>query len=123
MASARVTFTSEAKEDLADLDGAAQKIVIKALAKLKTDPEKRGEPLGATVGTGNLTGLRKLVVGNRTYRIVYEVRADNTVVVVWVIGPRAEEKAYHLAVARIETYNADPTKKNLLKQLVDTAWM
>jgi len=119
---ARVVLTEDAKEDFRDLDGSAKKIVGKALVKLKTEPEKRGEPLGNQLSTGNLTGLRKLVVGNRDYRIVYEIRDDNTVAVVWVIGLRADEEAYHLAVARIETYNGDPQKKALLRNLIDAAF-
>jgi len=42
--------------------------------------------------------------------------------VVWVIGPRADEEAYHLAVARVDTYNGDPRKKTLMRQLLTTAW-
>jgi len=118
----RVVLADDALEDLRDLDGSARQLVAKALNKLRTEPEKRGEPLGNKVSTGNLTNLRKLVVGNRDYRIVYEIRQDKTVVVIWVIGKRADEEAYHLAVARIETNGGDQQKKNILHQLIDTAF-
>lgn len=98
---ARVLLTEDAKEDLRDLDGAARKIVIKALAKLKDNPEQRGQPLGSRSG-GNLTGLRKLVVGDRDYRIVYNVEPDGTVCVVWVIGKRTDGEVYDLAVSRLK---------------------
>jgi mRNA interferase RelE/StbE len=43
---ARIVLTSEAREDLRDLDGSARKIVLKAIRKLEVDPDKRGQPLG-----------------------------------------------------------------------------
>ena len=68
---AEVVLPAEAVEDLADLDGAERKLVVKALGKLRAEPEKRGA----------LTTFRKLVVGNRQFRIVYRVEPDGTVVV------------------------------------------
>ena len=98
-----VKLTADAKEDLRDLDGSAQKLVVKALRKLETDPSQRGLPLGSRQ-QGNLTGFRKLIVGDRQYRIVFQVLPDNSIVVVWVIGERADDKCYQLATARLATY-------------------
>jgi mRNA interferase RelE/StbE len=84
---AEVLLTEDAREDLHDLDGAARVIVLKGLTKLQSEPEKRGSPLGSKL-SGNLTTFRKLVVGDRDYRIVYRVDPDGSVVVVWVIGRR-----------------------------------
>ena len=103
MTEARVRLTEEAREDFHDLDGAAQRIVAKGLRKLRTDPHLRGQPLGSRT-RGDLTTFRKLVVGNRDYRIVYRVESSNTVVVVWVIGRRADGEAYELAMARLRLH-------------------
>lgn len=100
---AKVTLSEEAREDFHDLDGAAQRIVAKALKKLETDPHLRGQPLGNRSG-GDLTTFRKLVVGDRDYRIVYRVEPDGTIVVVWVIGRRADGEAYELALSRIRLH-------------------
>ncbi len=121
MTAARILLLDEAKEDLRDLDGTARRIVAKGIEELRTEPAQRGAPLGSR-GAGNLTGLRKLVVGNREFRIVYDVRDDGTIVVVWVIGRRADDQVYRLAVSRLETYRADPQKTAILRQLLDTAW-
>lgn len=121
MSDARVVLLPEARDDLRDLDGAAQRIVLKGMLKLRSEPAQRGAPLGAR-GPGNLTGLRKLVVGNRDYRIVYDVQDDGTIVVVWVIGRRADDEVYRLAVARLETYTGDRQKRAILRQILDTAW-
>lgn len=67
-----VRLTADARDDLLGLDGAAQLIVLKALKKLRSEPEKCGAPLGSRSG-GNLTTFRKLVVGDRDYRIIYRV--------------------------------------------------
>jgi len=117
---AEVFLTEDAKEDLRDLDGAARKIVAKALVKLRDEPEKRGQPLGANAATV-LTGFRKLVVGDRTYRIVYRVEANGSVCVVWVIGKRADSEVYNVAKARAEKH-PDPTLAAKLTELLDTAF-
>lgn len=100
---ATVHLTGEAREDLRDLDGSARKIVLKALKKLSDHPEQRGQPLGSQVD-GNLTTFRKLVVGDRDYRIIYNVQADGSICVVWVIGKRVDRECYDLAVARLKLY-------------------
>lgn len=120
MTNSRVQLLPEAVDDLKGLDGSARTIVAAGIEKLRTDPHLRGTALGSRL-TGNLTGLRKLVVGNRTYRIVYQVRADNTVVVVWVIGRRADSEVYEVTKARIAHYADDMSKRAILQQLLDTA--
>lgn len=118
---ARVRLTTEAREDLADLDGAARKIVAKALLKLQDGPEQRGAPLGSTARE-NLTTFRKLVVGKKDYRIVYRVELDGSVVVVWVIAKRADRECYDLARARLQTYEGDPAMTQQLKAMIDGVW-
>ncbi|THJ68436.1 type II toxin-antitoxin system RelE/ParE family toxin [Arthrobacter echini] len=105
---ASVQLTDDAREDLLGLDGSARKIVLKTLLKLEDQPESRGQPLGSRK-TGNLTGLRKLVVGDRDYRIVYRVEDDGTVWVIWVIGRRADDEVYALALARLKNQATMPS--------------
>lgn len=100
---AEVRLTEDAREDLHDLDGSARVAVVKGLKKLQTDPDKRGSPLGSKI-SGNLTTFRKLVVGDRDYRIVYRVDSDGSVVVVWVIGRRSDDEVYHLAMSRLRLH-------------------
>jgi mRNA interferase RelE/StbE len=112
---AKVQLSEEAHEDFQDLDRAAQLVVAKGLKKLKTDPHLRGQPLGSRAG-GDLTTFRKLVVGNRDYRIIYRIESDDTVVVVWVIGRRADNEAYELAMSRIRMHS-DATVRELATSL------
>jgi mRNA interferase RelE/StbE len=104
---AQVELTDDAKEDLRDLDGAAQKAVLKGLRKLQADPYGHGEPLGRR-NSGDLTGFRKLVVGRNTYRVLYLIHETAeqeapTIVVVWIISERADDRVYQLALSRLET--------------------
>lgn len=120
MTRARILMLPEAVEDLRDLDGAARKIVAAGIEKLRTDPGLSGAPLGSKA-SGSLTGLRKLVVGSRAYRIVYEVRADGAVVVLWVIGKRADSEVYAMAQSRVALYTHGPARQ-ILNQLLSTAF-
>ncbi len=117
---ARVEFTAQAREDVRDLDGSARKLVLRAIKKLEDDPEKRGAPLGSQP-TGDLTTFRKLVVGNRDCRVIYRVELD-TVVVVWVVGARADSECYALAVSRLKMYQDDPSLKRELERMIDAVW-
>jgi mRNA interferase RelE/StbE len=116
----RVVLTDEARDDLRNLDGSARKLVLRALRKLEDAPESRGAPLGSR-RTDNLTGFRKLVVGDRQYRVVYRVEADGTVCVIWVIGSRVDEECYRLAVARLETHTGGPAVREM-SALLGTLW-
>ena len=104
MPEAEVLLMPEALEDFQALDGSAKLIVLNALRKLKQSPDQRGQPLGSNAG-GNLTGFRRAVVGNRTYRIIFRVEADNnTVCVITVIAKRADDEVYRIALARLQLH-------------------
>jgi mRNA interferase RelE/StbE len=93
---AKVVLTRDAKDDLRDFDRTTQRLVVKGLRKLEDQPEQRGVPLAK-----ELSGYRKLVVGDREVRIIYTVEEDGTVCVVWLIGRRANGEVYELARARL----------------------
>lgn len=117
---ARVQLTDDAKDDLRNLDGSAQKLVLRAIKKLEEEPDKRGAPLGSRKDS-NLTGFRKLVVGDRAYRIVYRVERD-TVVIIWVIAKRSDDECYHLATSRLQLASQDVELHEQMKQMIDTVW-
>lgn len=98
-----VRLLPEARDDIAGLDGSVRRLVFKKLMQLRTSPQQQGKPLG-----GELTGLRKLVVGDRQYRIVFEVEASGDVAVVWVIAGRADGECYELAKARLALHAGQP---------------
>ena len=116
----RVQLTADAREDLRDLDGSARKAVLKAIRKLESEPEKRGQPLGSRQSS-DLTTFRKLVVGDRDYRVIYRIEHDGTIVVVWVVGRRADNECYELALSRLRLL-ADPRLAGAAEQFLRESW-
>ncbi len=110
---AEVRFLDPAVEDLQRLSPEVAKRVLKKLLLLEENP-KAGAPLG-----GPLTGYRKLVVGNRDWRIVYRETADGDVEVceVWAVGARADDEVYREAAARVATLPPGPTAHALAQIL------
>jgi len=107
-----VRFTDAA---LADLELVARKgdpqVVRWALKKcllLERDPEA-GEPL-----RGALIGYRKLVVGDRDWRIIWRVTHDDAgrpvvdVAEVWALGARSDSEVYAEMNARVASLSATP---------------
>lgn len=79
-----ISYVKSVVDDISELDGSAKRIIKKAIEeKLMVDPLKFGKPLRR-----NLSGLFKLRVGD--YRIIYQVKENEVVVVVVKVGHRRE---------------------------------
>ncbi len=89
---------------------------VKALKKLEDSPAQRGAALGANARS-DLSGFRKFVVGDRDYRIVYQVRPDGSVVVGWVVGARRDVEVYRIARRRIDSYEGQD-KQAILRAIL-----
>ncbi len=98
---AEVWLTDPAVVDLHRLDGAPLVWALKKTLLLETNPQA-GEPL-----LDSLIGYRKLVVGNRDWRIVWRVLNDERgawtveVVEVWAVGARSDNTAYAEMTERV----------------------
>jgi mRNA interferase RelE/StbE len=116
-----VRLLPEAADDVRALDGAARKLVLKAFKKLEDSPAQRGAALGSKSNAqSDLSGFRKLVVGDRSYRIVYQVRPDGSVVVVWVVGARRDFEVYRITRRRIDSYEGHD-KQAILRAILGDA--
>jgi mRNA interferase RelE/StbE len=113
---AYVRLTEPAFGDLERLLAVDPQIVRWALKKmllLERDPGA-GRPL-----LGDLIGWRKLVVGDRDWRIVWRVTTDehaNTVIEiaeVWAVGARADAEVYAEMNYRIAALGDNPTTQAL----------
>ncbi len=77
-----IEYTESASKEINELDGNVKKIIKRAIEdKLMVDPLKFGLPLRR-----NLSGLFKLRVGS--YRIIYQIRKSEVLVLVIAIGHR-----------------------------------
>lgn len=92
-----INLLQEARDDFANLDQSQREPINKALEKLKTSPEKRGESL-----SGNLSGWRKLVVGKRSIRIIFQYDPQTDIVWISTIGARRDGEVYRIAASRID---------------------
>lgn len=103
---AEVVLLPEALEDILALEGSMRARVMAKVWKLRESPEL-GQPLGSKVTT-NLTMFRKLVVGDRTMRVIYRVDPDGQLVVVWVVAGRSDSECYDIAAARLAAQVGQP---------------
>jgi mRNA interferase RelE/StbE len=92
----RVELIDEAVGDLAGFaESGKLKQFFKKLIEIEAHGSKAGESLGR-----QLVGFRKLTVGNRNWRIVFRVDADETVATVCVVGDREDAACYEEAKRR-----------------------
>lgn len=94
----RVELTDDAVADLAGLaESGLLPLFLKKLLRL----EEEGKSVGLPLGRG-LTNWRKIVVGDRNWRIVFTTNVEETVATVWVIGDREDAACYEQARRRID---------------------
>jgi mRNA interferase RelE/StbE len=94
----RVELTDEALEDLARYATTGNlPLFLKKLIRL----EEVGKDAGLPLGRG-LTGWRKIVVGDRNWRIIFTTDPGETVATIWVIGDRNDSACYEAALRRVE---------------------
>jgi len=100
MAGVRVELIKEAEEDLERYvaSGRIQDFLAK-LVRIEDHGLDAGQPLGR-----NLTNWRKIVVGDRNWRIVYTVDPANAVATVCVIGDRDDDQCYKEAQSRLDNF-------------------
>ena len=93
----RVELIDEAVQDLVRYAETGNlPLFLKKLIRLEEAGKDAGLPLG-----GGLTGWRKIVVGDRNWRIIFTIDAEETVATVWVIGNREDSECYQDAQRRV----------------------
>ena len=107
-----VRFTDPAFEDLQLMTRKGDPQVVRAALKkclmLERDPEA-GEPL-----KGGLIGYRKLVVGDRDWRVIWRETHDDTgativdVAEVWAVGARSDADVYDEMAQRVKVLGREP---------------
>jgi len=94
----RVELINEAFDDLARYATTGNlPLFLKKLIRL----EKVGKDAGLPQGRG-LAGWSKIVVGDRTWRVIFTTDPDESVATVWVIGDRNDDACYEEAQRRVQ---------------------
>ena len=115
-----VRLTEDAVSDLYRLhkkDPQIVRTVLKKMLLLEKSP-KAGEPL-----LGALVGFRKLVAGNRDWRIVWRITEDASgipildISEVWAVGARSESEVYKELTSRVARIGDDPELQPLKEVL------
>lgn len=94
----RVEFIEEAFDHLLRYAASGNlTLFLKKLLRL----EEVGRDAGLPLGRG-LAGWRKIVVGDRNWRIVFATSPDETIATIWVIGDRDDNACYVEAERRVQ---------------------
>lgn len=116
---AEVWLTAPAVDDLRRLDGAALVWALKKMLVIERDPQA-GSPL-----LGNLINYRKIVVGDRDWRIVWRTVTDvrGTLIVevaeVWAVGARSDQEVYNEVLERTASLGEGPVRRALEDVIAD----
>ena len=108
-----VSLTDPAVADLRRLDGAPLAWALKNMLLLESDA-LAGEPL-----LGSLVGYRKLVVGNRDWRVIWRATTDERgtltveIAEVWAVGARSDGDVYAEMERRVASLGATPVRRSL----------
>ena len=97
-----VEFIDEAKRDMHRLDGSQRVLVLKAIQKVSENPtaDGYGKPLG-NKGGRNLAGLFKIKLRKSGLRIVYQLVERDGIMMIVVVGVRADSEVYREAAKRL----------------------
>ena len=101
-----LSFLPEAREDLRALDGSQRIRVVKAIAKVQSNPLPSseggyGKPLG-NKRLSQLSGLMKVKLKSDGIRIVYKLERIEHAMRIVVIGVRSDDAVYREAQKRRE---------------------
>lgn len=103
-----LSFLPEAREDLRALDGSQRIRVVKAIAKVQSNPlpsseGEYGKPLG-NKRLSQLSGLMKVKLKSDGIRIVYKLERIEHAMRIVVIGVRSDDAVYREAQKRRESH-------------------
>ena len=103
-----LSFLPEAREDLRALDGSQRIRVVKAIAKVQSNPLPSseggyGKPLG-NKRLSQLSGLMKVKLKSDGIRIVYKLERIEHAMRIVVIGVRSDDAVYREAHKRRESH-------------------
>ena len=103
-----LSFLPEARADLRALDGSQRIRVVKAIAKVQSNPLPSseggyGKPLG-NKRLSQLSGLMKVKLKSDGIRIVYKLERIEHAMRIVVIGVRSDDAVYREAQKRRESH-------------------
>ena len=100
----KIEYLPEVEKDFKSLGGNEIILVNKAIKKVAQNPLSKaeggyGEPLG-NKGGRNLTGLYKIKLRGPGIRVVYKLQKSEHGMLIVVVGIRADDEVYDIALTR-----------------------
>lgn len=105
----RVLLTKESLKEWNKIDHSIQRLFKRKLSSVVIDPVIVNNRL-----RGKLSNCYKIKLKRAGYRLVYEVRSQTIVLIVWAVDKRDDDKAYDSAISRLrEISEAECTQMSL----------
>lgn len=92
----RVLLTKESRKEWDKIDHSIQKLFRKKLSSIVLNPIVINNRLH-----GKLSNCYKIKFKRPGYRLVYEVRSQTIVLIVWAVDKRDDDKVYDSAISRL----------------------
>lgn len=81
----KIKLTQIAADLLKKIDKGSQKQIIKKLEELKEEPLRKGKSL-----KGNLSEFRSIRAAGQRYRIIYQIKDDELIIIIVAVGIRKD---------------------------------
>lgn len=106
----RVLLTKESLKEWDKIDHSIQRLFKRKLSSLVLDPVIVNNRL-----RGKLSNCYKIKLKRAGYRLVYEVRSQTIVLLVWAVDKRDDEKVYNSAISRLREISIGECTEMLLE--------
>ena len=107
----RVLLTRESLKEWDKIDHSIQRIFQRKLSNVVLNPIIVNNRL-----RGKLSNCYKIKLKRAGYRLVYEVRSQTIVLIVWAVDKRNDDKVYDSAVSRLREISVEECTEMSLEQ-------
>lgn len=106
----RVLLTKESLKEWNKIDHSIQRLFQRKLSSVLLNPISVNNRL-----RGKLSNCYKIKLKRAGYRLVYEVRSQTIVLIVWAVDKRDDDKVYESAIRRLREISEDECTEISLK--------
>lgn len=116
----RVELVNDAFADLQRVDKSGRIVdFLTKLVRIEEIGAQAGLPLGHKEHRGQkLTGWRKTIVGDRDWRIIFQVDEGSRVATILVIGDRSDAECYAEATRRLKNFGERAGARSLSEAML-----
>lgn len=105
----KVLLTKESRKEWNNIDHSVKRLFKRKLSSLILNPIVENNRL-----RGKLSNCFKIKLKRAGYRLVYEVRSQTVVLVVWAVDKREDNKVYDSAISRLRDITLEECTEMIL---------